>query len=198
MHLQIDLHLAEILDDVVSERIVIIDDQQHAEKLGRNSKIYISFFQNIRACKKLTIELLIVDSKLEEKKIVTAIAEAEKKTSGEIRVYISSKKREDALAAAKNRFEKLGMTRTKLRNGVLIFIAPLTQKFAIVGDSGIHAKCGEEFWKEITMAMSGSFKEGRFTEAIAHAVSEVGVALAKNFPPGPDDINELPNILMRD
>ncbi|MEO7298436.1 MAG: TPM domain-containing protein [Verrucomicrobiota bacterium] len=137
-------------------------------------------------------------SKLEEEKIVTAIAEAEKTTSGEIRVYISSKKREDALAAARNRFEKLGMTKTKLRNGVLIFIAPATQKFAIIGDSGIHQQCGEEFWKEITMAMRSSFKEGQFTEAITSAVREVGAALARHFPPGPDDVNELPNTLLGD
>ena len=137
-------------------------------------------------------------SNLDEKKIVNAIAEAEKKTSGEIRVYISDKNRDDALTAAKNRFEKLGMTKTKLRNGVLIYIAPVSQKFAIVGDSGIHQKCGEDFWKVITDGMGNLFKEGRFTDALVQAIGEVGAALAKHFPHQGDDSNELPNEILRD
>src|SRR2546422_932111 len=87
--------------------------------------------------------------KLDEPKIVAAITESEKRTSGEIRVYISHKKREDALAAAHLRFRKLGMARTRHRNAVLIYFGPLTHKFAIVGDTGIHEKCGESFWQEL-------------------------------------------------
>ena len=137
-------------------------------------------------------------SKLDEDKVVAAIAAAEKKTSGEIRVYVSSKNRDDALDAAQKRFEKLGMTRTRERNGVLIYFAPLTQKFAIVGDSGIHAKCGDNFWKEITSEMSTFLKSEQFTDAVVQAVTRVGEALAKYFPPRPDDANELPDKILRD
>ena len=137
-------------------------------------------------------------NKLDEKKIVAAIAEAEKKTSGEIRVYISDKKRDDPLAAAKKRFEKLGMTKTRLRNGVLIYIAPMSHKFAIVGDSGIHEKSGKEFWERLTAQMSNAFKEEKFTEAIVQALNEAGKILAHYFPAGPDDKNELPNKILRD
>ena len=137
-------------------------------------------------------------SALDEKRMVAAIAEAETKTSGEIRVYISARNRNDALGAAKIRFEKLGMTNTRLRNGVLIFIAPITQKFAIIGDAGIHEKCGDEFWKTISAGIGDLFKQGLFTEAIVRAVQEVGNALARHFPSGPDDRNELPNEILRD
>ena len=137
-------------------------------------------------------------SKLDEQKIVASIAEVEKKTSGEIRVYISGKKRDDALTAAKNRFEKLGMTKTRLRNGVLIYIAPVSRKFAIVGDSGIHEKCGDEFWQNISAGMGNLFKQGLFMEAIAKTVHEVGNALARHFPIDPDDKNELSNEILRD
>lgn len=137
-------------------------------------------------------------NKLDEKKIVAAIAEAEKKTSGEIRVYISDKKRDDPLTAAKKRYEKLGMTKTRLRNGVLIYIAPVSRKFAIVGDSGIHEKCGKEFWERLTAEMSKLFKEGKFTEAIVQVLNEAGKILAHYFPVGPDDQNELPNKILRD
>lgn len=136
--------------------------------------------------------------KLDEEKVVAAIAAAEKKTSGEIRVYVSSKKREDAFDAGKNRFEKLGMTKTRDRNAVLIYFAPVTRKFAILGDTGIHAKCGDNFWQSITAEMSNMLKSDDFTGAVVHAVKRVGEALAEHFPPKPDDTNELPNSIIRD
>jgi uncharacterized membrane protein len=137
-------------------------------------------------------------SKLDEEKIVAAIGAAEMKTSGEIRVYISRKNREDALAAAQNRFEKLGMTKTKLRNAVLIFLAPRSQKFAIVGDTGSHQICGNEVWKGISEKMTGLLREGQFTEAILAGINEAADALAKHFPRLPDDTDELPNQIIRD
>ncbi len=135
-------------------------------------------------------------SKIDEGNIVASIAEAEKNTSGEIRVYISGKRRDDALTAAKNRFEKLGMTKTRARNGVLIYVAPASQKFAVVGDIGIHEKCGQDFWSEISAAMAALFKQGRFSDGIVHAVQKAGAALAKHFPQSPGDTNELPNNIL--
>jgi uncharacterized membrane protein len=137
-------------------------------------------------------------SKLDEEKVVAAIAAAEKKTSGEIRVYISSKKRDDAMGAAQTRFEKLGMTKTKRRNGVLIYFVPLTRKFAIVGDAGIHEKCGQPFWEEVRDAMAAFLKKEQFTEAVLTAVGKVGELLAKHFPPDPNDKNELPDSIVRE
>lgn len=137
-------------------------------------------------------------SKLDNEKIVAAIAAAESKTSGEIRVCISSRKRSDALEAAKKRFEKLGMTQTRERNGVLIYFAPLTRQFAVVGDSGIHANCGPDFWKGISAEMHQRLQAGQFTEAVLHAVGKVGDALALHFPRRPDDANELPDAIIGD
>ncbi len=137
-------------------------------------------------------------SKLDEQKIVDAIAEAEKKTSGEIRVYVSRKKREDAMAAAGERFVKAGMTKTKLRNGIMIYIAPVTQKFAIIGDTAIHEKCGQNLWDAVVAVMAAGFKEGEFTKAIVLAVHEVGTALSKFFPPEGENPNELSNRILRD
>ena len=137
-------------------------------------------------------------AKLDDDKIVAAIADAEKKTSGEIRVYVSSREREDAMAAARARFAKLGMTKTRQRNGVLIYFVPLTQKFAIVGDTGIHEKCGQAFWDDVRDGMAQSLKQEQFTEAIILAVQKTGALLAKYFPPEPGDINELPNEVLKD
>jgi uncharacterized membrane protein len=134
---------------------------------------------------------------LGDDKIVAAIAEAERKTSGEIRVYVSHRHREDALAAAKARFAKLGMARTRHRNAVLIYFAPLTRKFALWGDVEVHKKCGEEFWREIAAQMAAALKNGRFTEAVVIAVQRVGEVLARHFPREPGDKNELPDGVVR-
>ena len=136
--------------------------------------------------------------RLDDAKIVAAIAEAERKSSGEICVYVSSRKREDALDAARRRFHRLGMTQTRHRNGVLIYFAPLTRKFAVWGDEGVHQKCGETFWPEIVAQMTPSLETGKFTEAVVFAVTKVGEVLAQHFPRQPDDRNELPDRVVRD
>ena len=123
--------------------------------------------------------------------IVAAIRNAEKKTSGEIRVFISRKNADDAVAAAQIQFEKLGMTKTHHRNGVLIFVAPRARKFAIIGDTAVHQKCGDAFWQALAAEMTGHFKKSEFTSGIVHAVSKAGELLAAHFPPQPGDGNEL-------
>lgn len=136
--------------------------------------------------------------KLDDTRIVEAIAAAERRSSGEIRVCISHRRRTDALAAARQRFFKLGMERTRRRNGVLIFFAPRTRQFAVWGDTGVHAKCGEDFWKGMVAEMTPLLKEGRFTDAVVLAAEKVGEVLARHFPPDPDDRNELPNRVVGD
>jgi uncharacterized membrane protein len=137
-------------------------------------------------------------SELDEQRIVNAIAEVEKHTSGEIRVYVSHKERHDALEFAKKRFQELGMTRTTQRNAVLIYIVPRTRQFAVLGDIGIHQRCGDAFWKEIVSAMSRRMKERKFTEAITETIREIGAVLRRHFPASGDDANELPNEIAGD
>lgn len=136
--------------------------------------------------------------KLDDNRIVAAIATAEKNTSGEIRVCISDRKHDDPIAAAEKRFEKLGMTKTRDRNGVLVYFVPLSQKFAVIGDAGIHAKCGADFWRGITAEMHDLLQAEKFTDAVVLAVEKVGRALAEHFPRRPDDTNELPDHVVGD
>jgi uncharacterized membrane protein len=111
-----------------------------------------------------------------------------------VRVHVARGAVEDAQAAAAAQFETLGMTATAERNGVLVFVAPASQRFAVIGDADIHQRCGEAFWREVSAAMEGAFREGRFTEGIVEAVARVGEALARHFPPtGAADDNELPD-----
>lgn len=136
--------------------------------------------------------------KLHHGDIVAAIRNVEAKTSGEIRVFISHKKTDDSVAAAQRAFEKLGMTKTRERNGVLIFVAPTTQKFAVIGDSGVHQHCGDSFWQEVAHEMSEHFRRAEFQQGIIHGIQKAGALLAKHFPHKSDDKNELSDRVERD
>ena len=121
-------------------------------------------------------------SRLQHDQIVKAIQQAEKKTSGEIRVFISRHEPEDALKAAQKHFDELEMHRAKERNGVLIYVAPRAHKFAVIGDAGVHECCGDKFWNALAAEMTGHFKKGGFTEGLVHAVNKAGELLAEHFP----------------
>ena len=131
---------------------------------------------------------------LEHDRIVAAIKKAEANTSGQIRVFLQRGKfEEDALERAQKKFVQLGMQKTAERNAVLIFVAPRVQKFAVVGDEGVHARCGEKFWEELVARMREHFLREDFTEALLEAVNATGALLAKHFPRTGPARNELPD-----
>jgi uncharacterized membrane protein len=135
---------------------------------------------------------------LQNDQIVAAIRAAEAKTSGEIRIFISRKETGDPLSAAAAEFTRMGMTQTAERNGVLIFVAPRSQKFALLGDQGIHERCGENFWREVAEQMTAHFQKSEFTAGIVSAIQKAGTLLAEHFPRRADDQNELPDAVERD
>ena len=130
--------------------------------------------------------------------IVAAIQSAEQKTSGEIRVFISRKNVDDAVAAAQKQFDRLGMTKTHHRNGVLIFVAPSARKFAVIGDTAVHQKCGDAFWLALAEEMASHFKKSDFTAGIIHGIQKAGELLAAHFPPQAEAGNELPDQVEHD
>ena len=132
-------------------------------------------------------------TQLDQPRVVHAIRSAEKQTSGEIRVHVQPKGGDDIRKTAERTFERLGMTRTKLRNGVLLFIATEEQRFTILGDRGIHEKVPAGFWDDIATRLTSRFKNGEFTDGIVEAISEAGWHLAKYFPRAKDDVDELPD-----
>ena len=56
-------------------------------------------------------------------------------------------------------FVRLGMADSPQHNGVLIFVAPRSHKFAVIGDKAVHEKCGDEFWQKLAEAMGGYFPQ---------------------------------------
>lgn len=139
-------------------------------------------------------------SQLDDARVVAAIEAAERLTSGEICVFVSSRNlgHDDVVTRAVARFRKLGMEVTRERNGVLLYFVPRDRKYAVVGDRGIHEKCGAEFWREIADSLHEKFTRGDFTAAVIDAVNRVGRELALHFPPHGDDRNELTNEISRD
>ncbi|HET8798073.1 MAG TPA: TPM domain-containing protein, partial [Thermoanaerobaculia bacterium] len=119
---------------------------------------------------------------LDQPRIVEAIASAEKRTSGEIRVHVQPKARGDINEVAARTFERLGMTKTALRNGVLLFIACEEQRFVILGDRGIDEKAPPGFWDAIAAKLRERFKAGEYTEGIVEAIHAAGEELRHDFP----------------
>jgi uncharacterized membrane protein len=134
----------------------------------------------------------------EDGKVVEAIEAFEKRTSGELRVHLENRvDGEELMAAAKRTFDKLGLTATRERNGVLFFVAVKERKFAVLGDSGIDQKVPKGFWDNVVASVGERFKQGKFGEGLVEGIKMAGEQLAAHFPPRADDVNELPNQISR-
>ena len=131
-------------------------------------------------------------SQEEEERMVEAIRSAEMQTSGEIRLYVESHcKMVNPLDRAKELFIQLEMEKTQDRNGVLLYFAMKDRQLAILGDEGIHARLGQEFWNNEIRTIIADFKQKNFVDGICHMIEDVGNALKLNFPYTSDDKNEL-------
>ncbi len=127
----------------------------------------------------------------EREKIRRAVSDAELKTSGEIRVFVEDASADTELDRAVYVFEELGMHKTDLRNGILLYLALKDKRFAVIGDHGIHEKVGDAFWEGIRSHMQEKLSQGDVVGAIVAGVREAGEALGKFFPRSHDDKNEL-------
>jgi uncharacterized membrane protein len=137
---------------------------------------------------------------VDSERIVRAIERAERQTSGQIRVSLAPHFWGDLRKAAERAFVRLGMTRTPLRNGVLLFVVPSRREFVILGDIAIHEKAGQDFWERVAAAMTQRIKDGDLTDGIVHGIETAGAELAAHFPPvpGPDGgEGALPNAVDR-
>jgi uncharacterized membrane protein len=133
-------------------------------------------------------------NRLDVGRVRKAIEEAERETSGEIRVSVSRFFWGRVRAAAERAFRRLGMTKTRERNGILFFIVPSRRRFVVLGDEGIHAKVGQEFWDAIAAAMSADFKKADFTDGLIRGIKKAADGLASHFPyDAAADVNELPD-----
>ena len=132
----------------------------------------------------------------EEKQLITeAIQQAEKMTSGEVRVFVEGKcSYVDAIDRAAELFFNLQMQKTEDRNAVLIYIAMTDHQLAVFGDEGIHKKVGNEYWNCEVKKMITNFNRENYAKGISEVVEDIGEALTKHFPYNNNtDKNELPD-----
>jgi uncharacterized membrane protein len=127
----------------------------------------------------------------EKERILVSIREAEKATSGEIRLHLEKKSEKSVFDRAIEIFNKIGMNRTAQRNGVLIYLATADRQFVILGDKGINEIVPENFWNDVVAKMRSLFKSGKFCDGICEGIYLIGEKLKSHFPYQPDDINEL-------
>lgn len=131
-----------------------------------------------------------------QKRVVTAIQEAERRTSGEIRVFVESQcKFMNPMERARELFTLLKMDTTQERNGVIIYVALKDRQFALFGDSGIYEKSGGRvFWQASAEHLKHHLKQNQLAEGLCQCIHEMGAALAEHFPYDADtDTNELPD-----
>lgn len=129
----------------------------------------------------------------EEQEIVRAILEAEKNTSGEIRVHLEAHSKLDHMERAKEVFKLLKMDNTKQGNGVLIYVAVNDRKFAICGDQGINKVVPSDFWNSTKNIIGDEFKAGHFKDGIIKGILHSSEVLKHHFPWDNNDTNELSN-----
>ncbi len=129
----------------------------------------------------------------EEQEIVLAIIEAEKNTSGEIRVHIETHSPLAHFKRAQEVFHLLKMDNTKQENGVLIYVAVSDKKFVIYGDRGINKVVPPDFWDTTKNRIQAHFIQGNYKQGIIEGVVHAGKELALHFPWQHNDTNELNN-----
>lgn len=134
-----------------------------------------------------------IRSKAFQNSIVAAIEAAELDTSGEIRLHLEPKCKEDPIQRAIYVFNKLNMDKTQLKNGVLIYVAYADKKLAIIGDSGINVKVPADFWEEIKKELISDFVANDVQNGLTKAIVAIGKSLKNYFPYSSDDVNEHPN-----
>ena len=138
----------------------------------------------------MTAEELFTNEEILE--IMQAVKDAENRTSGEIKVHIeNSSEGKDIMDRAADVFAMLELHKTKLRNGVLFYLAINDKKFAILGDVGVHNAVGDRFWDSIKNQMQTYFRKGNFTLGMIEGIRLAGEKLREKFPHADDDINEL-------
>lgn len=134
-------------------------------------------------------------SPAEREEICQAITEAEKKTSGEIRVFIEGHcPHGNPLNRAQEVFAQLNMEKTEARNGVLVYLAMKDHRIAVFGDEGIHSRVGQEWWQQEVNTAIARFREHQFVPGLVNMIHDIGDALRTHFPfDEKGDRNELPN-----
>ena len=135
----------------------------------------------------------------DQKRVVDTIGLAERMSCGEIAVHVEGRvPGGNPVKRGQELIQKLGITRTRERNAVLIYAAVRDRRFAIIPDQGVGEAPESPYWDEAMVRLTIAFRGGRFGDGLCEAVKSVGKQLAKKFPRQSDDTNEVSNEITTD
>lgn len=133
----------------------------------------------------------------EEALLVEAIRSEEKRTNAEIRVCVTDKLIFRPKRYAWRLFDRIGMRATKNRNAALIVMMPRVKQIVVIGDTGLDGKVPPEYWDDAVKAMIGRMHEAGPLASLHEGLKRLGDTLAEHWPATEDDVNELPDDLLR-
>lgn len=134
----------------------------------------------------------------EEQSLVKEIHAYESRTTGEIRIVITSKWILRPQRYAWEMFHHLGMSRTADRNAALVIVFACRRRFVILGDEALAAVVGADYWENLANSLSQHLREGQPLLALTTGIRTLGETLASHWPSSPDNLNELPNQIIHD
>jgi putative membrane protein len=110
-----------------------------------------------------------------------------------------SVKRARAHERAVEEFLAQNLHTTKGRTGVLIYVSFAEHFAGLIADNAIDKKVPQETWDQIMRELTDHLRRGDGDKGLTAAIEACGKLLAKYFPPGSQDPNELPNhLIVRD
>ena len=95
--------------------------------------------------------------------------------------------------AALAQFMALGLTHTRDRTGVLLFVSLAQRRAEVLADIGIYEKAPTQVWDEVVGLLIAGLKRGDASDGFMQAATRTGEILSAYLPSRTDDSNELPN-----
>lgn len=132
----------------------------------------------------------------EVRRVEAKIAAVEAMTSAELRVVITRSSWMGIRPRARALFRKYGLDRTRERNGVMILVDLRNRELLLYGDEAVDSRLGQDFWDDLRDVMVTELSAGRLADSLCLGLRRIGERLAADFPPRPDDTNEIANTLI--
>jgi putative membrane protein len=125
--------------------------------------------------------------------LVTAILAASQ--SARLRLALVPRRLRSARAreAGQRAFWSRGLSRTRSRTGVLLYLSLAERHAEIVTDLGVLQRIPAESWDGILAELGRALADGDIEGGLTVAVERIGACLAEHLPAGPHDSDELPN-----
>ena len=134
------------------------------------------------------------------KRIRQAISQGERSHAGEICFVVEARypfwavlKGLEPRDRAHQVFALLRVWDTQDNSGVLVYLQLAERRVELVADRGIAARVKQTEWDAVCRAMERAFKAGQFEAGALDAIHAVTAILARHFPPGAANPNELPD-----